>query len=340
MNEKNSLQYFYDVIDSNFEEYEKSKLNEDVYIDLKNNIAKAMLDTFKARYGEESAFYMHCSMVFMQTINDCIKSYLKLTPQQRTGEFHSYFFKVLKKNINESIRLEQENAPLGIAFGKETEKSCSARQRFRRIKKIYEDLCNYNDDLSEEQIIQEVAIIERTTVDDIRKFMPLIKAERISLTQQDSNGKFFSVIDAMQKGDRKINLEIPEDLIISRENMKSILDKIDEVFKIQDDKQLLSKIITFKILSCFNPKGNVEATNLSSNYDVISYLPDSYDLEVLLRGYGFIDNRLTRDFFEKGLLPQEKDLETSKGSVNKKWERFNKKLLEKYRPDLEEIMQD
>ena len=47
MNDKNTLAYFYDVIDSNFEEYEKSGLDSDVYIDLKNNIAKAMLDTFK-----------------------------------------------------------------------------------------------------------------------------------------------------------------------------------------------------------------------------------------------------------------------------------------------------
>ena len=96
MNEKNTLPYFYHVIDSNFEEYEKSGRNEDVYIDLKNNIAKAMLDTFRAEYGYDSDIFNHSARVFMKTINNCVKSYLKKAPHERTKMFHSYFFDILK----------------------------------------------------------------------------------------------------------------------------------------------------------------------------------------------------------------------------------------------------
>ena len=342
MNDKNTLAYFYDVIDSNFEEYEKSGLDSDVYIDLKNNIAKAMLDTFKTRYGKDSVFYIHCSMVFMTTINDCIKGYLKKSLQERTGKFHSYFFKTLKDNINESITFEREFSSLGITFGEETEKACAARQRLRKIKKIYDDLCKYDDSLSEDQIVEEIAIIERTTTDDIKKFLPFINAKTINAVQQNSEGENFSVIDASRKiGAGKINnLDIPEELIISRDSMKSILDKIDEIFQEQDDKEFLSKVITFKILSCFEPNKTSNTNNSIIDGDIISYLPDSYDLKALLKGYSFIDDKILKDFFENGLLPQQNDISRSQGSVNNKWKQFNKKLLDKYRPDLEEIMHD
>ncbi len=342
MKKENSLHDFYEVIDSNFEEYEKSGLDKDKYIDLKNNIAKSMLETFKSRYREESDIYMHCSMVFMKTINDCVNSYIKISPQDRTGKFHSYFFKIFKKNINESIRLEQEESALGITFGEETEKACSARQKLRRIKKDYEDLCNYEDNLSEEQIIEEIAIIERTTADDIKKFIPFINTRTIDAIQQNPEGEKFSPIDSEQKDGRKTkrSLEVPEELVISRDNMRSILDKIDEIFQNQDDSKFLSTVITFKILSCFEPNKSSKTANSSTSANVISYLPDSYRLDELLIDYAFIDHNLLKAFFEKGELPQQKDIERSQGSVNNKWKQFNKKLLDKYRPELKDIEYD
>lgn len=339
---------FYKVIDSEFDSYEKSGCDKEVYADLKNNIAKSMLITFKNVYGEDSEFYLHSSMVYMKTVNDCVRSYLKLSPQNRTGKFHSYFFSILKKNINESCRLERESSGLGISFGAEIEKASAARQKFFKIKKHYNDLINYDDSLSEDEIIKKIAIIEGMNTDEVKVFIPFVTASSVSITSKNADGKEYSPVDASMQ--RKIangdgsKLEVPEELVISRGNMETILDSIEDVYKNdnrEDDKKFLSLVITFKILSLFEP--NATSKNIRECWDVVSFLPETYNLENLLLGYDFIDEKLVNDFFN-GSFPKQNDLEKklgmAQGTIVNKWKRFNKKLLDKYASQLGEIRYD
>lgn len=135
-----------------------------------------------------------------------------------------------------------------------------------------------------------------------------------------------------------------------KEDWKSILDKIDQIFQKQKDKEFLSKVITYKILKTltfFEPKDKKDdyietsrTNNVDDKNDINFYLPVSFDLKALLESYSFIDDKLLKDLFEKGLLPLQDDLERSKGSVNKKWNQFKQKLLKKYGIELKELLKE
>ena len=335
MSQEELLKKFYNVIDSNFEEYEASGYDEEILSDLRNNIANSMLKTFKTKYGEESDFYNHSVMVYMTTINDCLKSYIKIPRNKRLENFHSYFLSTLTKAIKSSIRLERESNVLGITFGEETEKSSEARNTLRKISKLYSDLQKYNDFSSDNELLNEISILMGISLDEVKVYMPYVKKHSLS-TENNINEteQTYSVIDIQKShSSSSVNLEIPEDLMISRDNMKTILDKIQTVYK--SDK-FLSRVITFKILSSFEPIQAVKTNNTSVSVDCVSYLPSNYDFKELLESYNFIDKELLQDFFS-GKFPEQKEIETSSGSVNNKWKQFIQKLLKKYRPDLEDI---
>ena len=115
-------------------------------------------------------------------------------------------------------------------------------------------------------------------------------------------------------------IEIEDDSQITEQNVssilsfKSILDKINILYQKQDDKEFLSKVITFKLLSLVEPK----------------------DIE-LIRFYKFIDVQLLSGFLN-GEFPNQKEIERSSGSVNKKWNQFVAKLLKSYGTELQEAL--
>lgn len=340
------LQQFYETIDSEFADYEASRFDKDVGIDLKNNIANCMLKTFKIKYGEESDFYMHSSMVYMTTINDCLNSYIKLPVHARKERFHSYFLSTLTKAIRASIQQERESSSLGITFGEETEKSSKARIEFRDVQKIYDNLQKYDESLTDEEIIQKIVNLTNISEKKIRSYILLSNSNSVSAQKiNHSTGDIYSPIDDKKDGNFSVNnTDIPEELFISQENMKSILNKIEEIYSEQketeeDDGVFLSKVITYKILDLFEPNQNSKTYNSSGSKDCISYLPPSYDLKGLLINYEFIDKEMITNYFS-GIFPLQKKIERSKGSVNNKWKQFNEKLLKKYRSDLEDIMSD
>lgn len=335
MSPEELLKKFYKLIDSNFEEYEASGYDAEILSDLRNNIANAMLKTFKTKYGEESNFYNHSVMVYMTTINDCLKSYIKIPVNERRKNFHSYFLSTLKKAIRASIQLERESKVWGVTFGEETDKASEARNKLRNISKCYNDLQKYHDFSSEDEIMDEISILMDISLQEVKIYMPYIKRQSVSSDNEDSEtGKSYSAIDN-QKSQQppSVNLEIPEDLMISKDNMKSILDKIQAVYK---PDAFLSKVITFKILSSFEPIQAEKTYNSSGSIDCVSYLPSNYDFKELLEEYNFIDKKLLQDFFS-GKFPKQQDVETSKGSVNNKWKQFCKKLLKQYKPDFDEL---
>lgn len=329
------LEHFYEVIDSNFADYEASGRDENVYTDMKNNIAKEMLFFFKAKYGEEGEYYRHCSVEYMRTINDCVNGYLQQSPQKRTNRFHSYFYPILKKAINESCRLDREQSSLSLSFGEELERSSAARKKLHKIAKLYEEILNYYDYKTYDEIVKAISLLGGFSKAEVELYIPLINSRKISISMENREGEVFSPIDSEMKVDYK-NMEVPEELIISRESMKSILDKIDTVYQEQDDKEFLSTVITFKVLSIFESNLDSKTNNKSGTVDVVSYLPKSYDLEKLLGNYEFIDAKLVQEYF-KGKMLMQKDLERSQGSVNNKWKQFTRKLLKKYRGDFEEL---
>lgn len=345
MADKNLYEEFYDVIDSNFKDYEESGYNDEIYIDLQNNIAKKMLEVFKKKYGEEHEIYLHCSMVYMKTINDCISGYKKKTSEERTGQFHTYFFSTLRKNINEACRLDREMSGLGVSFGTETEKSSAARIKLRNIEKYYNDLQNYDDSLSEDQVIEEIAFLMNIETEEIKRYLKFIKGREVNAISQKKSGEEYSPIDS-DREQKNRQLEIPENLIISKDNMKLILDKINDVVYNQTDKEaddilFLSKVITYKILDAFDPPQRVDNGNISGTDECVSYLPESYNLQDLLFEYKFIDKRMVQDFFN-GIKKSQKEIEkesgyNSSGALINTWKRFNNKLLKKYRPDLDQL---
>ena len=343
--EENLWDDFKEIIDLNFSEYEDSGYDEDVLCNLRNNIAKKMLDVYKAQYGKESEMYNNCTVGYMNSINDCLKSYKKIPFSDRKAKFSAYFFPILRKTINEYCRLERESGDLDVTFGEETEKSCSARRKLRRIKKLYNEIKEYDNSLTDGEIFQKIAYLENTKIERINQFKPYIHSSHSVSADgsvYDINQKNSSPIDIeyiKNTGD-KPSLDRPEDLVISMDNMKSILDKINDVYKNQKDKECLSKVITFKILDSFEVKQKSSTNNTSGRSNCISYLPESYDLKELLSQYDFIEKKMLSDYFTGVFLEQnelDKELGKGVGCVINTWKRFNGKLLKKYRPELEEM---
>ncbi len=336
------LQQLYDTIDSEFAEYEASGFDENACIDLRSNIAKCMLKTFKSKYGEEHEVYMHSSMVYMTTINECLTSYIKKPVHARKESFHSYFLSTLNKEIKSSIKSERESSLFCVTFGEETEKLSNAHIELNNVRKLYNYLHKYDESLTNEEIIQKIISLQNISEKKIRSYIEIINSKKVSDQMIDpSTGEIYYPIDDRKDGIYSHNNDLPEDLFISRENMKSILDKIEDVYskqkkKEEDNAVFLSKVITYKILDLFEPNQTSITYNSSGLKDCISYLPPSYDLKGLLINYDFIDKEMVTNFFS-GKFPLQKEIERSQGSVNKKWEQFTEKLQKHHGPALKDL---
>lgn len=131
-----------------------------------------------------------------------------------------------------------------------------------------------------------------------------------SSLDNDNNDDDISIFDDIFKKWHRTDGSNQENQVIAEETLLIIFKVIDDIYDKEKDKDFLSFVITFKILSDFN----CSCTDaLFSN------------LKKLLKEFHFTNKKLVDDFFN-GVLPAQKDLERSQGSVNQKWKQFCDKL--------------
>lgn len=139
----------------------------------------------------------------------------------------------------------------------------------------------------------------------------------------DADEEFeYSVFDSCFKNWSSNEGAEQEKQMMSKELITTLFSAINDVYKLEnEDNDFLSKVITFKILSCFDYKGIESSAKTSLNIDFFNNLKNE------LLALDFTNKQMVYDFFE-GNFPLQKELERSQGSVNNKWKQFLKKLFD------------
>lgn len=139
----------------------------------------------------------------------------------------------------------------------------------------------------------------------------------------DADEEFeYSVFDSCFKNWSSNEGAEQEKQMMSKDFVTTLFSAINDVYKLEnEDNDFLSKVLTFKILSCFDYR-NIESSAKSSlDIDFFNNLKDE------LLALEFTNKQMVYDFFE-GDFPLQKELERSQGAVNNKWKQFLKKLFD------------
>lgn len=223
--------------------------------------------------------------------------------------------------INNSL---SEQKSIQIAEGNNGGSSISEHETrmIRTIKKEVEALKNY--DLTENEMITEIALRQNIGIKTVRKYMRLAKCNTKSICTE--NAKESSCLITPEK-EFLLNEE-------KRSNEK-LLPRILDAMEKQHDKndKMESQVLTVHLLKEYkeDKKESVKKGNdFKANYTTV------YEL---LKNYEFIDKEILMLFFEDNnySLKTDKEIEDenkmTKGAAKHKWDRFVIKM-KKENPDI------
>ena len=234
-----------------------------------------------------------------EAIANLFKSCKEMIPNV---SYTAYFSAILKNEFNKSVDIDIDY------FGKKgTPKE--------KIKKIFKIAKGYKKNIKGEKDFVNFVNTLGYSQKEINEFVEYQYHNKNILFESsldnDNNDDDISIFDDIFKKWHRTDGSNQENQVIAEDTLLIIFKTIDDIYDKEKDKDFLSLVITFKILSDFN---------CSCTDALFSKLKE------LLKEFHFTNKKLLDDFFN-GVLPAQKDLERSQGSVNNKWKQFCEKLI-------------
>ena len=227
--------------------------------------------------------------------------------------YTAYFYKVLDTEFIKSVDEDIDHFG-GIDASKE------------KVKQIYKIAKEYGKKIDNETSFRKIAELLEYNKEEIDKLIKYEFYDKYTVEESaffDADEEFeYSVFDSCFKNWSSNEGAEQEKQMMSKELITTLFSAINDVYKLEnEDNDFLSKVITFKILSCFDYKGIESSAKSSLNIEFFNNLKNE------LMALDFTNKQMVYDFFE-GNFPLQKELERSQGSVNNKWKQFLKKLFD------------